>query len=324
MREIVRNDMTETIPEVQEEDKRLVWNGLHVWQKVRLVSRTLAVEEEITDGELTGTPDYVGITGEDELIILDWKSGYVDRDYSDQLKGYVFLAAKKYCPDKFTGARIITVWLQSRDLYDVEIVTPDQYIAWLERLNEALVSQNFAPGGHCLFCPGQWTCAARTAMVRQAAEIFIDHATNNLPVNIGQLIAAYPKLQVVEAAIKRVRELIREGVESAGGYVPLADGRVLTLETQERRAIRLRSETLKILQEHFQIADAETLVDAFTSVFVINKEKLENEIKAAAPPRKGAANIRAILDALDGAGMVEKTEVKKLVIKKGRGDVDKK
>lgn len=285
MREIVEKDLTENIPEVLEEDKRLVWNGLHIWKKIRAISRTLAVEEELTDGELSGTPDYVGITPERELIIVDWKTGYVDRDYSDQLKGYASIVPPTYC-QSFESTRIITAWLQTRDLYDVEIVSPEQLTAWYQRLKNALANENFAPGGHCLFCPGQWTCAARTAMVRQALEIFTDHATDNLPVSPARLAAAYPAYQVAMPALKRYYDLTKEAVESAGSLA-LPDGRVLTLETQERRTIRLRSETLNILCAHFGMADTNALVDAFTGIFGVIKEKLENAIKEKAPKQKG-------------------------------------
>lgn len=333
MAEIVRRDMTDSIPEVQEDDKYLVWNGLHVWKKLREDFRTLAVEEELSDGELIGTPDVVGIREDGELVIIDWKSGYVDRDYADQLKGYLWLANKEFLlvqGSEFIGGRIITVWLQTRDLYDVEpgenndgIITPKELMTWYEKLQKTLASNTFAPGEHCLFCPGQWTCAARTAMVRQAVAIFGDQATDNLPVSPERLAAAYPAYQVAVAALKRYHDLTKEAVEATGAII-LPDGRVLTTEPQERRTIRLRSETLRILKEHFQIADAETLVDAFTSVFAVNKTELEAKIKEVAPKRQGAANIRTVLNALSEAGVVETTETRRLTIRKGQGDVDKK
>jgi hypothetical protein len=326
MRKIVERDLTDGIPEVQEEDKRLVWNGLHIWKKIRLVSRTFAVEREIIDGELSGTPDYVGITAEGELIILDWKSGWADRDYSDQLKGYLWLARAHFLMPEhsiFSGGRIITAWLQTRDLYDVEIVTPEQLAAWEKKLEECLVSDIFAPGEHCLYCPGQWTCAARTAMVRQAVAIFGDQATDNLPVSPERLAAAYPAYQVATAALKRYHDLTKEAVEGAGS-IALPDGRVLTLEPQEQRKILMSTTTLGILAKHFGADTPEDLLDEMPSVFKIVKEKLEQAIKERALKQKGAANVREVLTALNEAGVIEKSEVKKLVIKKGQADVDKK
>lgn len=322
MAEIVRKDMTESIPEVQEEDKRLVWDGLYLWKKLREGFRTLAVEEKLSDGELQGTPDVVGIRENGELVVIDWKSGYTDRDYSDQLKGYLWLAAKKHLRFlqenmTFAGGRIITVWLQQRDAYDVEEATESELIGWRNRLDDMLKSGHFSPGEHCVFCSGQWTCIARTVMVRQSLAIFGEQGTQNLPVSPERLAAAYPAYRVAMAVLKRYHSLTREAVEAAGS-ISLPDGRILTTEPQEKREIQMSTTTLGILAKHFLADTPEDLLDFMPRVFKVIKGELEKKIKEVALPRKGMADIHSIMEQLSKMGMIEVTQTKRLTLKKNK------
>lgn len=292
----------------------LAWNAAHIWKKFRGEFATVAVEQAFESNVLHGTPDFVGKKESGELVIIDWKTGWKERDYTDQLMGYATLVTGG-CPDLDT--RIVTVWLRSRDSYDVKIVSPAELQAWLDRLDAVLKSETFSPGEHCTFCPMEHECAARMALVRSAIGTF--QAMNDdaqLPA-LQQVIDRYPLYPLAKKALERFHDVAKAMVRQAGGSAKLSDGRVLSIEQSNPVKVKTSPVTFGVIAEHLRVAPPSQIIEQFPEIITISKTKLEEKVKELAPYRKGAEYIRQLTAALTDANCLEVTTKEELRLKKG-------
>lgn len=293
-----------------DEVRRMSWNGVHLWKKLRESFSTLGVEEELADSRLTGHADHIGKTPESYLVVTDWKGGYVERDYLPQLKGYLLLAAKKYLGglENFTGGKVIVGWLRWRDRYDVYDVSVGELGLFQQQILAAFDSDIYNPGEHCEYCPLQHECEARTKLVRQAVATFQE----DLPATPEALARAYPMYQIAQKALNSYKMLLRQSIQEHGTQT-LPDGRALRLKGQTQKKVMFGKGLVKEVRGLFG-ASEERALDMLRQCVSVSKGKLEKMVKMTSPPRAGGKNISALYKALEEHGLIEEKQVQKLAL----------
>ena len=245
---------------VDEDELRfLAWRGQCLWREFgpRIDPESVLTEQKLSaidtaknedgDGdeiELVGHLDVCGLLAGAEpptLVIIDWKSGYVDRDYRDQLMGYALLARVPYMLSaKFTNVKIVTAWLRT-GAWDVIDLTPADIGNFSNRLRDAVNSTSrYAPDdAHCVFCPRLAECPAREALVRCAADSLYPIAAGDdagiLSVR-DKLAELYDRVKLLERGLDQYRDALRLSIR-ADGPLQLPDGRWLTVHERSRETI---------------------------------------------------------------------------------------
>jgi len=308
---------------------QLCWSGVNWWNRIRRHVDVLAVEKEWSttvynyDGEgglliLTGRPDLVLLQLDNGyLVIPDYKSGWAERNYNHQLMGYLKLAVENL-DIEFVGARIFPLYLRSSQEYYVTEVTPAQLDDWWRGLLETLKSDKHHPNPEaCLYCPKQYACEARTSLVRQSLALFEE---NPVAITPEKLAAAYPLYKLASKALKDYYKLLKDAVAEEDG-IPLPDGRQLQFKPTEYHSVAASCASFDILYRSFSELGGQGNLDDFADALSIGKSKLEQIIREVAPPRKGAATIRQIMERLEIAGEIKTRVVNKLVLVKGQKEV---
>lgn len=273
----------------EEQVAELIVPGVRAWNEVKRFFPTPAVERKVTSDplttatgeyQLTGTADVLSPIGTTNAVFLDWKSGYIDDGYHQQMHGYAYCI---WCilgkPEKTEIAGVV-VFLRHR-YHRVVKYTADDLKAWEHNLtHNVLASLNrYRPGRQCAHCPLYATCPARQEIVcatinsmlapQEDADSenpyahFIQKATallagltpenKNLP-EVGQMVdELIARARLAQKAVDDVRGLIRSAVERVGP-IPLEGGLSLALRPQEVRTLD-PAKAFKIARQHMPDAD---------------------------------------------------------------------
>lgn len=302
-----------------DEVRMLAGMGWQVWEEVRQFFSDphceIEMNEESHGLRLTGHADMVDIIEADgglEVRILDWKSGRIDADHRDQLKGYAWLSLQ--AEPAASGAWVCTVRIRDR-CYDGESFTREELDAWFADLAAKVHGEAYYnPGPQCACCPRRLDCPATNAMTRQAYQVIafnqvdaIEALSADLPTRGTQLAALLEAAKVVEKLAEGIRHVVKLNVSNAGGSLPTLDGRELVIRTEERRHIDASAGWMELNA---------ALPQGVTEVLEVRKTALEKAIRAITPRGKGAAAIRDLMERLSGAGAITTQYIEKLEIRR--------
>lgn len=305
-------------PGVDPEDvKRICWNGFRLWQKFAELVFVDDVECPLRGSTLEGHADVLGHTVGDQVVVMDWKTGRVERDYEPQVKGYLALA----CEYRFktpAGAKAVVVWLRQRDRYDVYDYDLETLDAFRRSVLDALDAEHYNPGEHCEFCPLQFECTARTAMVRQSIAMFEEGSAIATP---EALARAYPAYQIAHKALEGYHSLLKQTLKEHPGGLVLDDGRTLSLQPQTQAKVRFGAELVVQVANLLGLSERYAL-EALESCTTVSKGSLEQMVKTNSPPRAGGKNLLALYAGLTTAGMIEEKVVEKISLKMARDKED--
>ena len=274
------------------------WQGLAEWFPDPQTEVSISGTDEEYGIELTGHADVLSVDHERRrLAICDWKSGWLDHDYTAQLRGYALLALLHY-PD------IMHVYLVScriRDqTYSGEMLTRKQIEDWWDQFAGRLNEGGYNPGRHCGHCPVRLGCPAREKHLAESVEW--------MGITDGDLGELLDRAKALEFAAGAVKDQIRAEVIAAGGRWKCGDGRELVITEQPRRSIDFAA-GWPVIQAALPDAD---LAGAVT----ISKSKVEAAAKeAAGRGRKGKA-VQELLDRLDVAGAMRTTFIQRLEVRR--------
>lgn len=287
-----------------------VWSTWQAWCGVReffpapRVEVPMVFRDQEADIELTGTADVVSYLDDvQEIRIADFKGGRLDLDHSHQLAGYAFIGYQI-----FGAIRARTVAIRSRDqLADWSEFTAQDLWQWyaglLAQFRKADV---FSPGRHCGFCPRRATCSAKTALLRQSAEMLampLDSA-----ISIGKEYGAMlDMIKLVEDQCHEARDLIRAEVVALG---PLAtgDGRRIQLEDVTRTHIDYPKARPALYDE--------VGPEALPGTLDVNIGRLKALVMESAPRGTKKRRWDVLMRQLDQAGAVTTTTTQQLVIRR--------
>lgn len=291
----------------------LVALGIRMWHQLEehfpgaVAERTAATREYPDRGFLlSGTVDVVA-RGEGYTSTADWKTGRLDSDYWAQIVGYCVLFAAH--GDVATGA---ILWVRDEEVENYT-TTQEQRDQFLDRITDEVVNWDgvYHPGSHCGFCPRYHECAAARAHERAAVQAFSreDLVDDIDAMDAVQQLDLYEQAGTVVRLAGLLREALRTVVDERGPIVSPA--RMLQL-------VEAPSYTIDPLAA-WPVMDAFGLDDkAKAEAIKISKPALEDVVKRLAPPRKGAARIRELRDALEAAGALRVETGKRLKFGRAR------
>jgi len=302
---------------VPEADLRvLVAQGATLWAAVAPsypsgVSE-LSLAADVCDGvTLTGHVDLVSVSGT-VARGADWKTGRKDGDYEQQMRAYAVLVMLD--DPSITECTFTVLWVRDGDA-ETYTMTRDDVAGWVRRLVARVVEWDgtYYPGEHCAHCPRSHECRAANAAARRDVAALTDSAlvaraeTALASMTPAEIVDLHAKARLVASYAARVSEAIRAHVRAHGDVVA-ADKR-LTLETEQRRSV----DTLKAWPV-FESAGFDD--DDFAACLDVRISKAEKRVASKAARGKGAAAVRALSEALEAAGAVERKQNEKLVTRR--------
>lgn len=321
----------ESVPElarshgVEERELRvLLALGQRIWNELRESVPNASTEvafryrvnlaHEEDEFELTGHVDVIGLAA-GEAIIDDWKDGRVDKDYSEQWRGYAFLALHTY--PELNRAKGGIVWVRDGETpFEPYSMARAEAEKWLQRLRAEVVHWDgvYRPGNHCTHCPRSHECPARKALVRRDVEAIDDKMTVAIAEDQDALQALPPasiiallvKADRVRLYAERVRDAIREHVMKHGEVA--SDEYKLVLQREERRALDTRAA--------WPVLESVLNDEQMPEVIELKVSKVEDAVAKAAGKGKGAAAKRELQRRLDEAGAVKTSVTTKLVVRR--------
>lgn len=294
-----------------DELRMLCAQGVKAWKELRakagidhaLGEVEFAGSATLGDSGITirGTLDYLQPV-ERRALIVDYKSGRVDSDFTHQMSGYGRLAVEEY-GDEIDGVTIIVVWLRSGE-WDITHMDVAQIRSWEEEfIRRARNGRgNFNPGSHCEYCPRSAACPGRREMVRATiADLTVKgvpeiawtpETRNEMGPAIGEM---YGRMKMVEGIAEQFRAAVKADVIEHGP-LPIGGGRQLAISEVNKRKLSptfARPVLAKWLTP--EEIDAETTISA---------SGVEAAAVAKAPKGQGAATKRAMAAALEEAGAI--------------------
>jgi hypothetical protein len=240
--------------------------------------------------------------------ILDWKSGRVDHDYSEQMLGY---CALELLSNPFVErAEAHIVWLREREV-EPWSMTREELPGWVERVGSALDSHATVYGRHCTFCPRAHECPGRAAVVRRDAQSLLDLSDEELSNGLAtmtpdRIIELTRQARSVSTAADRVVAAVRMHAAEKGDIV--GESSKLTLAEQIRKKVDAER-AWPVLQRHLTDGELAKCLD-------VRLTAASDAVAAKAPPRGGAAAKREFQSDLEAAGAVSHNTVRVLTEKR--------
>ena len=268
---------------------------------------------------LTGTADIASHRdrdGESQIVIDDWKTGQVSPASFHQLFQYAILALRKWQDADSIKVRLNWLregWSDELEFTAAEIMKKQTEV--LDWLSQDLGSAEYRTGDHCKYCPLKYTCngwnqvTSSLVKVTHAAEL-----QNNILGSVrslhekGQLGQAHTLAKQLESLMKSFFVNERLVIEEKGP-VPIGEGKELALIEMTKTEIEPGAGIHAAYEE---------LGGDVYQCCKISKTKLEELLKAKAPPRQKAKKVREFMDHLDQAGALTKTTSTQLRVRKAR------
>lgn len=320
------------LPDDQHDDASiLVGYGIRAWEKLAHFFTAPQVESKITNApplmvknqeyQVLGTVDVASQAGTDKSIFIDWKSGYIDDGYANQMIGYAYCLWHWMGRPATVSITGVVVFLRHR-YYRVIKYDADMLATWEYDLTHNILSRpdQYRPGQQCRFCDLHASCKARravmvstiddimgTSTLKPGDTAWLDKATLSLTAmtednkgdaSVGELLVdVLFRARLCEQAAENAKTLLRDTVTRVGP-IPLTEGLVLALRKIERRTLE-STKAMPVLQRHFsttQIAQASrisigTLEQAFAAAKPIGEKKASKDELNVMLTEAGAVNV---------------------------------
>jgi hypothetical protein len=256
---------------------------------------------------ISGHLDLISVSG-DVARGLDWKSGFKDHDYSEQMRAYAALVLLQH--QQLREVTLTVAWLREGEIENYTM-TRDGAELWAQRVIARIVSWDGAynAGTHCAFCPRAHECPAANAIMRRDVAAILNVSLEDAPTELAtmppaELIELVRKASVVTKYAGSVRDIVRAYIKQHGDVVG-PDMR-LTIRAEERKTI----EPLPAwpVLESLGFTDED-----FAAVVKISKSKTEDRVKQKAGKGNGAAAVRDLTKALEEAEAFSTTTIEKMV-----------
>lgn len=279
--------------------------GLRAWAEIEpkggkvFPEISFALVDEGSSVHVTGTADVVVELEGGGLEVVDWKTGRRDADCREQVLGYCALALDSYRHAEWVTARV--VWLRTLEA-EIYTLRRSELDLWKTRLALQVQDLAYRPGPHCTHCPRRYECEARIQMSTAALAV--------LGSERGKLLRALPPDEQVNL-YRRAKDVIDlayrviDQVKELAGEAPIVGHGVrLEMVDEQRRSLNAAA-AWPTLQEHLS---ENALADAVS----VSITKVQDAVAAGAPKGQGASRKRALMAALEAAGAVGSTTIRKL------------
>lgn len=279
----------------REDASLLMLYAARAWKELAEYFPSPVVESYINGPELvvggntymvTGTMDACSPTIDNKgAIFLDWKSGYIDDGYHQQMAGYAYLLWNHMGRPTNIEITGVVVFLRHR-YYRVVKYDATSLSQWEYDLTHNILpaADSYSPGSSCRFCDLFASCVARQAVAISTVTEILGGAPdgpNGVPGwwdrakdVIGQLTEdnkAEPvvgeilsdvlfRVRLLKQMIENAKGMMREAVEKVGP-IPLGGGEHLVLREVEVRKIKPVKgfSALQKFMSNTQIAECSTI-----------------------------------------------------------------
>ena len=271
---------------------------------------------------ITGTVDCCSPAGIDEAIFLDWKSGYIEDGYQQQMAGYAYLIWNHMGRPVDVTITGITVFLRGR-YYNVVKFTDKTIVEWENNLiHNILPSKEYSPGSSCRFCPVYAACEARSAVVRRTIDDVMGTSTekpdepgwmdrakdllasldesNKSDPAVAELVSDMLfRVRLISQVSDNAKAILKEAITRVGP-IPLSDDSVVGLRSVERKKLdpMLALPVLRRCLSETQLAKAMRL----------SLPDITNAYASSRPRGKKGAAVEEITQHLRDAGAISITE----------------
>jgi hypothetical protein len=285
----------------------LFWAGVKAWRELSpefpSPMTEVSLSYDFEEWSCTGHVDVVSVVGL-EIRILDWKSGFKDSDYGEQMRGYCALALLMYPEIELATATI--VWLRTGEI-ERYTMKREQLAGWESDVSEALEREE-SPGPHCDYCHRSHECRSRNALVRRDVATMLDLGTEEAVASIarlppGEIVQLLSKAKMVAACAERIRDAIKAHVETVGEVV--GDGKKLTLAQENRRVLDPLKTWPILTEEGFADED-------FAACVKISASSVDDITAKRAGRGNGKRAIASRRERLETAGAVSINTIQKL------------
>lgn len=327
--EINLTDIARSYQVDADELRHAAYNGVAIWRQIResfpgargeVNFEAILVNSEVRDvlGDVSRR-EGITLTGHADLLAragnrangADWKFGRVDKDYSEQVRGYMALTLLTY-PEIDHVAWTI-VWMRERETepytMDRERGLPD----WLERFGRDVVGWDgtYRPGPkNCNFCPRAHECPALAAMARRDVALLtggelvgqIERGLSDL--SPPEVVNLYRTAKYIKNACDSLQEAIKDHVGRSGDVLDGGDGTELRFIPTNRREISPL--------DAWPVMEARLGPEDIAGVVKVGASRLDDVIATKAGKGNGAAAKRELAAALEQAGAIRVVPGKRL------------
>lgn len=288
----------------------LSWWGWSAWQSIAEHFPDPEVERGMVHaGEdgliLEGHADVRALSADGKrAMIADFKSGWIEGDWTEQMKAYAWLALRHFPGAESAYAAVLLI----RDhTLDASVWTRDELDQWRDELSEHLQDTSiYSPGPHCRYCRRALECDANQLALTVAGRALAEKDVLMFPtdpVERGRVLGTLlDRVKMVEDLCEQARDAIKACV-GYGGPVPTGDGRQIQVRDEERREIDIKA-GWEILSEELGAG----LLDGLK----VSKTAVEKQAMDKAPRGKKKEAAQALMKKLDDAGAVKVKVIHKL------------
>lgn len=295
----------ELISELSDEARILYYTGAKMWREhisawMPNAQTEVAFDDDVANA-LTGHIDVLSLrmSEHNTAVVLDWKTGRKDSEYKAQGFGYALLVLAKY--PEIESVTVHFAWIRTQEL-ESYTVTRERANAWQEELC-ALYEWDgvFHPGDHCTHCRRHATCPALHAMNKESLALITGQTVDLASMPSPDLAALYRRLLPLASQIESLKEAIKAEGKARGG---IDDGAGRVLHYKETKGPR-EVDALKA----WDALTARLTDQELAPCLKVRIGEVENAVAEKARktegPRKGAAAIRALNEALEKAGAIK-------------------
>lgn len=265
--------------------------------------------------ELTGHPDVLSIIAT-LARVADHKTGRLDSDYAEQLRGYMALVLLNY--PELERAEALILWIRDYNGAPLEPYSMDrnQLGDWLDKVARLIVNWDgvYRPGSHCVHCQRSHECSASNALARRDVAALMDESVDYAIESIRGLVRDTPDKAIgllelareMEKRAARVIAALKDEVIARGPAV--GSKKRIDLQPSEKRHV-LAFEAFPVLQAAMTDVELASVID-------VSIAKAEDVVKKKAGKGKGAGAARDLVKKLEEAGAITTKTSVSLVIKR--------
>jgi hypothetical protein len=216
-----------------DELERLYAYGCSAWWHIKRYFPSPKLEAKVKGRGIAGHVDVMQIG--DDIVILDWKSNRVKRDYTAQLTGYAAAAVEEYGMPESGRVTVVTVWLRFGE-YDIRELSQEDIDRLYAKIDEARkdIGKRYAPGDACAFCRRQLVCEARHQYLASASATLMPLGSVELRPDL--LPRLYQQAKMLRKALDAYDKALKMHLKECGSA---ENGAGLLLELVETRRERI-------------------------------------------------------------------------------------
>ncbi len=272
---------------------------------------------------LSGTIDVASGVGATEAIFLDWKSGFVDDGYANQMLTYAYLLWDFMGRPQTISITGIVVFLRHR-YFDVVKYDARTLEAWEYDLAHNVLENpdKFSPGPRCNYCEIRSSCEARREVVAGSIDDILSGNTdgwyqggmdtlkdltdvNKYNDGVGDILSDMMfRISVCDSAIKSAKEMIKATLKRVG---PIPCGAKSQMDLKETEVKSLVAEkAIPVLRDSMSDSD-------IAAASRISLTKVMQTVSGRAPRGKKGEVRDGLVEKLDEAGAIRRSVQHRIV-----------